>query len=62
MSWLVSNMKLKLYSMKTMLEVIEAGETYAVLNGTNQQVLLTREELEALYHEMRDVLIYGEER
>ena len=42
-----------------MLEIIKRGEQYAVLNETNQQVLLTRDELENLYHSLREVLIYG---
>ena len=45
-----------------MIEVIEKGETYAVLNSEHSQVLMNREELEVLYHELRDILIYGEER
>ena len=45
-----------------MIEVIEKGHSYAVLNEENAQVLMSRDELENLYHELRDILIYGEER
>ncbi len=44
-----------------MIEIITTGETYAIKDEDGKQLVLTRDELENLYHELREILIYGDE-
>ena len=44
-----------------MIKSITKHQTYAITDEDGKEVFLTRDDLEALYHEMREILIYGEE-
>ena len=44
-----------------MLKTIVKQNTYAITDEDGKEVFFTRDDLEALYQEMREILIYGEE-
>jgi hypothetical protein len=44
-----------------MIKAITKHQTYSITDADGKEVFLTRDDLEALYQEMREILIYGEE-